>query len=212
MTTQTSRPAPFFVADHRALDFLNTLIAPTGEPIEWLGTGADLLDWLVQADAIDGEVAQRFRARASAVDAVARQARALREWLREFVERYAGASLPREAVKQIKTLNALLAGDERYRQVEPGQDGLAFRWREERHWKSPEQLLQPIADAIGDLICHADFQYVRQCEGPTCTLMFYDISKSHARRWCSMAICGNRAKVAAHRARRRRVKTSKRRE
>ncbi|MGO9268383.1 MAG: CGNR zinc finger domain-containing protein [Candidatus Binataceae bacterium] len=31
--------------------------------------------------------------------------------------------------------------------------------------------------------------------------MFLDRTKAHARRWCSMAVCGNRAK-AAHRSRR----------
>jgi predicted RNA-binding Zn ribbon-like protein len=30
-----------------------------------------------------------------------------------------------------------------------------------------------------------------------------DVSKAHGRRWCSMTICGNRAKAAAHRARAR---------
>jgi predicted RNA-binding Zn ribbon-like protein len=62
-------------------------------------------------------------------------------------------------------------------------------------------LLQPIADAIADLICHADFRLIRDCEGPVCTLKFLDRTKAHGRRWCSMAACGNRAKVAAFRTR-----------
>jgi len=66
--------------------------------------------------------------------------------------------------------------------------------------------LQPIAEAIGDLICNADFRLIRTCGAPTCTLMFYDRTKGHARRWCSMSICGNRAKAAAHRARVRKTK------
>jgi predicted RNA-binding Zn ribbon-like protein len=40
------------------------------------------------------------------------------------------------------------------------------------------------------------FTLVRKCEGTTCTLWFLDVSKAHARRWCSMAVCGNRAKAA----------------
>jgi predicted RNA-binding Zn ribbon-like protein len=62
-------------------------------------------------------------------------------------------------------------------------------------------LLQPLAEAIADLVSHADFRLIRACEGSACTLMFLDKTKAHARRWCSMALCGNRAKVAAHRAR-----------
>ena len=48
----------------------------------------------------------------------------------------------------------------------------------------------------------ADFRLIRGCEGPVCTLLFLDRTKAHGRRWCSMAVCGNRAKAAAHRARR----------
>ncbi|WP_371263350.1 MULTISPECIES: CGNR zinc finger domain-containing protein [unclassified Pseudomonas] len=45
------------------------------------------------------------------------------------------------------------------------------------------------------------FEFVRQCEAHDCVLLFHDLSKSHRRRWCSMATCGNRMKVAAFRSR-----------
>jgi predicted RNA-binding Zn ribbon-like protein len=51
------------------------------------------------------------------------------------------------------------------------------------------------------LVCEEDFQYVKACEGDRCTLMFVDRTRGHARRWCSMSVCGNRAKQAAHRER-----------
>jgi predicted RNA-binding Zn ribbon-like protein len=47
-----------------------------------------------------------------------------------------------------------------------------------------------------------DFRLIRECEGSVCSLLFLDRTKAHGRRWCSMALCGNRAKAAAHRARR----------
>ncbi len=215
---EDGRPAPLFVADHLALDFLNTTAAPWGERIEWLGNGADLVDWLEQAGAVDGKAAARFLAQADgfrALDAVAQQARSLREWLRGFVERHAGRMLDANAIGELEPLNRLLAHDDTYGQVEVAKNhgskegqGLmqALRWRQERRWTSPEQLLQPIARAIGDAVCHADFRHIRRCEGSACTLMFYDRSKTHARRWCSMAVCGNRAKAAAHRAKHRRVR------
>jgi predicted RNA-binding Zn ribbon-like protein len=62
-------------------------------------------------------------------------------------------------------------------------------------------LLLPIAEAMARLICDEDFSYVKACEGPTCTLLFADHTRGRARRWCSMALCGNRAKQAAHRHR-----------
>ncbi|MEU4690957.1 CGNR zinc finger domain-containing protein [Actinoplanes sp. NPDC023714] len=42
---------------------------------------------------------------------------------------------------------------------------------------------------------------IRKCANPVCTLRFYDVSKAGARRWCSMATCGNRAKSRSHYAR-----------
>jgi predicted RNA-binding Zn ribbon-like protein len=66
---------------------------------------------------------------------------------------------------------------------------------------SVDDLLPRIAAACAHLICEADFRYVRNCEGPTCSLYFLDVSKNHRRRWCSMEVCGNRAKAAAHRKR-----------
>jgi hypothetical protein len=45
-----------------------------------------------------------------------------------------------------------------------------------------------------------DFACVKACEGQVCSLLSLD-KTARARRWCSMAICGNRAKVAAFRAR-----------
>jgi predicted RNA-binding Zn ribbon-like protein len=41
----------------------------------------------------------------------------------------------------------------------------------------------------------------RLCADPTCTTVFYDHSKNHSARWCSMQTCGNRNKVRAFRQR-----------
>src|SRR5436309_5222040 len=104
------RPAPFFVGDDLALDFLNTVAAPAGEEIEWLADGADLLTWLEAAKALPTDVAAQFRAGASsrALDAVAREARELREWFRDFVEAHAGAPLARSALRELAAINRLL--------------------------------------------------------------------------------------------------------
>jgi predicted RNA-binding Zn ribbon-like protein len=70
-----------------------------------------------------------------------------------------------------------------------------------RRWRSPESLLLPIGEALAKLVCEEDFASVRACEGQSCTLLFADHTRRRARRWCSMAVCGNRAKQAAHRDR-----------
>jgi predicted RNA-binding Zn ribbon-like protein len=44
---------------------------------------------------------------------------------------------------------------------------------------------------------------LKRCQGSRCSLLFVDTSRSGRRRWCAMERCGNRAKVAAHRRRRK---------
>ncbi|WP_246856811.1 CGNR zinc finger domain-containing protein [Brenneria corticis] len=60
-------------------------------------------------------------------------------------------------------------------------------------------MLGPIAELAASLISEKSFELVRKCEHPECSLWFYDRTKAHRRRWCSMALCGNRAKVARFR-------------
>ncbi len=44
---------------------------------------------------------------------------------------------------------------------------------------------------------------LKACAGEGCRSVFYDRSKNHSGRWCSMSRCGNRAKVRAWRERQR---------
>ncbi len=198
------RPPARFVGDHLALDFLNTAATPAGVRVEWLRNGADLVDCLEQAGGVDGAVAAQFRAKGPReLDRIAEQARSLRAWLHDFIERHAGRSLRPDAVAELVPLNQLLSRGHSYDRIEAGDgrhEAHLFRARV-RRWSAPEDLLQPIAEAIADLICRADLRRVRACEGPDCALIFLDKTKAGVRRWCSMATCGNRAKVAAYRAR-----------
>lgn len=66
-------------------------------------------------------------------------------------------------------------------------------------------LLAAIARSAAELIVEGQPSQVRLCANPACSLFFYDNSRTHRRRWCSMAHCGNRHKVAAF-ARRRTLK------
>jgi predicted RNA-binding Zn ribbon-like protein len=208
----TPRPQAVFVADHLALDFINSRSTPSGVWTDWLGDGADLIAWLEQAGAIEAAIASELRVRFESreLDDVAEQARWLREWLRTFVKQHAGRELGADAVAALAPLNRVLASGESYRQIaaeepaSPNGHGLhGYRLRQQRvqRWTTPEQLLQPIAEAIADLVCSVDFRRIRGCAGSDCALIFVDRTKAQARRWCSMATCGNRAKVAAHRAR-----------
>jgi predicted RNA-binding Zn ribbon-like protein len=137
------------------------------------------------------------------LDEVAEQARNLREWFRGFVQKQRGRPLTRDDFKKLERLNRLLERDESFTQIAPPASaaGNAFELRVVRKWHSPQALLFPIAEALAYFVCSEDFTYVKACEGPACTLFFADKTRSRARRWCSMAICGNRAKQASHRLR-----------
>jgi predicted RNA-binding Zn ribbon-like protein len=144
------------------------------------------------------------------LDAVAAQARALREWFRSFVQKHKGRPLRQGALKELDPLNRVLARDEAFGQIvaldpEHQRARPPLTWRFERRWRSPDALLLPIASAMADLVCGEDFTQVKACERSPCTLLFVDRTRRHARRWCSMAVCGNRAKQASHRERTRRL-------
>lgn len=201
----SNRLPAMFIADSSGLDFLNSVATPVDTPVDWINDGDGLIDWLDQARFVPSDELDAIRARAlpGELDKVADQARALREWFRGFVVEHAGRPLTAKALHELGPLNSLLARDESFRQIAPhheeGGGGLALQSM--RHWRSPESLLLPIGEALAKFVCDEDFSHVKACEGHNCTMLFADHTRRRARRWCAMAICGNRAKQAAHRSR-----------
>ena len=59
-----------------------------------------------------------------------------------------------------------------------------------------------VRDAMDSLASTATGR-LRECGNSRCTRLFIDTSRAGTRRWCGMTECGNNAKVAAFRARRR---------
>jgi predicted RNA-binding Zn ribbon-like protein len=199
------RPPAIFIADSLGLDFLNSIATPVDTPVDWLDSGDGLLKWLAQAELVPADALDELKARAAPgeLDEVADQARALREWFRGFVRKHMGRPLTPEALRELAPLNRLLERDEAFSRISRRRDGDGDRLelRMMRRWRSPESLLAPIGEALARFVCEEDFAAVKACEGHSCTLMFADRTRRRARRWCSMAICGNRAKQAAHRNR-----------
>jgi predicted RNA-binding Zn ribbon-like protein len=62
-------------------------------------------------------------------------------------------------------------------------------------------LLVRIHDAMTD----GRWRRLKVCHNDACRWAFYDASRAGAGKWCSMAVCGNRNKAAAWRARQRRT-------
>jgi len=201
-----STPA-LFLADARGIDFLNSVATPLDVPVDWIRDGRGLVDWLRQAGLVPETQLEAIVARAmpGELDRVADQARDLREWFRGFVTRHMGRPLDDGALEALGPINRLLERDESYRHLVDHDGHLALETA--RRWRSPESLLLPIGEALAQVVVEEDFAQVKACQGESCTLLFADHTRGRARRWCSMAVCGNRAKVTAHRARRREAVT-----
>lgn len=201
------RPEPFFIAGSAGLDFLNSIATPVDTPVEYLASGEDLLAWLQRAQLLsaDAAVVVRKSALPDEIDAVARQARALREWFRAFVHAHRGKPLKAEALGKLIPLNQLLARDQKFERLvvraEKRAAASPLRLASLRRWPSPDALLLPLAEALANVVCNENFANIKACEGPACTLLYVDTTRAVARRWCSMAVCGNRSKQAAHRVR-----------
>jgi len=202
----SGRPPAIFIADAPALDFLNSVATPVDTEIDWIENGEGFLGWLEQAHLVPPEAlkAQRAQAMPGEFDGVAAQARSLRKWFRKFVCDRKGRPLGVGDLKDLGPLNRLLERDERFSRIVAGHahgNGSGLTLQSTRQWKSPESLLLPIGAVLAKFVCEEDFSNVKACEGPACTLLFADHTRGQTRRWCSMAICGNRAKQAAHRQR-----------
>jgi predicted RNA-binding Zn ribbon-like protein len=210
-----SRPDPMFIADDVALDFLNSVAIPADEEIEWLAGGDDLISWLRKADLVSPATGEQIRANArdGELDEVCAQARALREWFRGFVLKHKNTRLSGRSLPELSPLNEILERDDLHRAIARRevrgrgifkQKQTDFELRERRRWQGAASLVLPVAEAMASLVCTADFRRVKKCEGAGCTLLFLDKTRAGGRRWCSMAVCGNRAKQILHRERARR--------
>jgi predicted RNA-binding Zn ribbon-like protein len=99
------------------------------------------------------------------------------------------------------------SGDERSWSVvgaEVERAAAAARFSSPGQWTlpaSPDRPLLAVAAAAGELLAARDRPPVRACPGLGCGWLFQD--PRGRRRWCDMAVCGNRAKARRHAARSR---------
>ena len=122
----------------------------------------------------------------------------LRDALREIF----GALVKREPISPTWTtpINDVLRITEGHDEVTQtdGRWKLLFVARE----TGLDWLLAAVARSAAEIVLEGEAAKVRVCANPACGMFFCDKSRTHKRRWCSMAICGNRNKVASF-ARRR---------
>jgi predicted RNA-binding Zn ribbon-like protein len=187
-----------FVGERLCVDFVNTELVEDGVRVDRLRGFDDLVEWCAQAQVIgtaDAKgILRRWSRRPEAIEAH-RRAIAFRGVLRRMLEGLAGGRAQVSA-HALDAINGLLRDDTRQREVVRTKAGYETRTR--RRIEAPGDLLGAIAESAADLLSTDDLTLLRACQNPECVLFFYDTTKNHRRRWCSMAACGNRAKVAAH--------------
>ncbi len=179
---------PLFLADNVALDFINSEYGMGDERHDCFEDALSVIDWLERAGLVPEGT--------EAPPELLTEARQLREAARAVVH---AAMQSREA--ELSVINRILEKGRPEVRLKWEQDIQRYRVDVHCGVESPASLLWPIADALIKLVTDEKFEYVRQCEAHNCVLLFHDLSKSHRRRWCSMATCGNRMKVAAFRNR-----------
>jgi predicted RNA-binding Zn ribbon-like protein len=179
------------IAGCLALDFAN--LVPEAHDLSW----QEFVSFLVNAHVVSEDRGQRLealeRSEPLGVDAVLLKILRLRECLRAV---FAAVEERREFPKAwVAPINEIL-------RVTEGHDELV---PQESHWRMEfiaresglEWLLAAIARSAAELIVEGEAAPVKRCANPECRLFFYDDSRTRQRRWCSMAVCGNRHKVAA---------------
>jgi len=181
---RSSQPPLHRVGGNLALDFANTVSSrATDRETDHIATLDGLLRWAADTGLVAGDI--DFSADALAT------AHALRAAIRSVMEAaVAQEERPREAAVILKVLKECLEAAH--------FDGIPARilFR-----ASAAEILGPIALAAVDLLRSDMIARVKMCPQDDCHWLFLDMTKNGSRRWCDMAVCGNRAKVAHFRKR-----------
>jgi predicted RNA-binding Zn ribbon-like protein len=178
---------------HVCLDLVNTRRNREADAVEYLERPADLADWLGAAGLITGQ-AQIDEAQID--EALLADVRKLREAIDAGVRAaVTGQPFPAAALSE---LNAWLAAIP----AEPPQlrlsGGVAVLGSPASP-RQPRQVISDIALDAAEVLGTEVRDRLRICPGPGCGGRFADDSPAGRRRWCSMAVCGNRSKAATHR-------------
>lgn len=176
-------PEKFYViGNNLALDFINTINHDL--------TLENLLSWAVAVNLVKASEAQDFSGKWN--EAQMPEISLFRERLRETVINLVNKK--KLSSEEINWINRILREKGGYSELSVTGEG--FSKSIKIVLSEPNKILIPITESFVDLICYGQLDFLRKCERTECILYFYDTTKNHKRRWCSMAICGNRAKAA----------------
>ncbi|EMV1562598.1 CGNR zinc finger domain-containing protein [Enterobacter ludwigii] len=192
MSSENAFSGAPLVGDNLALDFINSEYVVDGKRHDCFIDDQSVAGWLIRVGLLADIEEQQLPG------GLLTEARELRDTARNVVN----AAMNRVPV-DLSVINRVLEVGRPLRKLEWDGNKQQFRIAIYQSAGNPSGLLWPIADALISLVISDKFEFVRKCEAPDCILLFHDLSKSHRRRWCSMATCGNRMKVAAFRSRKK---------
>jgi predicted RNA-binding Zn ribbon-like protein len=178
-----------------AVDFANAPSYPAAPfgGLSW----EELVTFLQKAHVVSDErgvaLLELSQTEPQTAQAVLSRAIRLRDSLREVF----GALVRRQPIpgKDIVPVNEIL-------RITEGHDELvasAGAWKLEfiAREGSLDWLLAAVARSAAEIIVEGHLARLRVCANPDCGMFFCDLSRTRRRRWCSMAVCGNRNKVAS---------------
>lgn len=159
-----------------------------GQMVDYWHSGEDVLGWLGRHGIAPGDGHGQLD-----LDALLARGRTLRSLVRSLIEQRKQGSLGDIAALDAY-LRAYVSAPHLARDSEGG-----LTLTRQASAEPVASMLGPLAEATAQLLVDGDFDLVKQCQHPECVLWFYDRTKAHKRRWCSMALCGNRHKAAQFR-------------
>lgn len=187
-----------FCGGDLAVDFVNTVSGVGANRVrERLHGYADLVGWAAAAGVVPAALSARLLDRAGeegqAAAAVLAEALAFREAVFSILEAIrTGRSARADA---FSIVNRFLAEALAHRRLDQEGGRVVWVWLPVPSLGRP---LWPVAQAAAALLTDGPVDRLRLCEGEDCGWLFLDMSKNRSRRWCDMAVCGNRAKAARH--------------
>lgn len=171
--------------DRPVLEFIGTLAERGTTNQDTFGAPADLQVWIAQSGLVDTAV--------TVTPAQLERARAVRESISAVLTAAVESTEPSAADRD--AVNAAAAAARPVRILD--RSGRVHRTGD------LEAVLAGLAEDCLDLLAGPDRSALHGCADPACTRLYVDRSRGQRRRWCGMKGCGDRAKAAAYRQRRR---------
>ena len=186
-----STSVPQLLGGRLSVDFVNA--TPSNAELSWERLIHFLESTSIVSDVRGGQLLVLPQSDPQAAEALLLKARRLGSALRKVF----GAVLRKQRIagEWIEPVNEILRITEGHDEL-VGQAGV---WKIEFIAREGglDWLLAAVARSGAEIVAEGARARLRLCANPHCGLLFYDNSRTRRRRWCSMAVCGNRSKVAA---------------